>query len=323
MKNPRWKLFEKYVRNVLTRCGFSQVRPDKLVVYNGSAGRMINGIGGAHNADVLVEPPFQIPFTFPSRILIECKFHAPPNKKIGLPIMRNLLGLRQDVNILEIVDRAMLKKRKRSRSVPLNKNNFARYQYQVALATTSRVTIPAQEFALSHRIPIFIFGQSKRHAWLKEMLNYENMPQRKTKPKSEWPLLAVAEEGVMFFLFNESNTTFIPEKTEYEGRIHWSKDEHEWIIEIDEDKKRVTFYFEIPDRIFSSWAKHDFSKAKSADLKRQFFKDITVTGKTLDGRLIFFTIKLDKEWLKELSRKTEQKGRPMAPLDVLPSLYLQ
>jgi len=49
----------------------------------------VNGRGAAHDADVLMEPLVQIPFSYPSRILFECKAY---DSKTTLPIVRNALG---------------------------------------------------------------------------------------------------------------------------------------------------------------------------------------------------------------------------------------
>ena len=99
------KLFEIFVRKLMNTIGFSNICSDGLYIFNGSAGQMIQGLGEAHNADVLVEPPVQIPFTAPVRLLIECKDYCSP---LGLNIIRSALGLKEDVNHFEIVEIAFL-----------------------------------------------------------------------------------------------------------------------------------------------------------------------------------------------------------------------
>ena len=68
-----WKAFELLVKHILINIGFDEVKSDGLYIFNGTAGQMINGLGEAHNADVLLEPPVQIPFSPATRLLIECK----------------------------------------------------------------------------------------------------------------------------------------------------------------------------------------------------------------------------------------------------------
>lgn len=91
-------LLEYIVRNLLTNCGFTSVKPDGHYIYqqNGTGLFYINGKGAAHDADVLLEPPIQMPFSYPSRLLFECKSYARP---IGLDVIRNGLGLRYDIKI--------------------------------------------------------------------------------------------------------------------------------------------------------------------------------------------------------------------------------
>ena len=67
------KAFEIFVKRLLINVGFREVKSDGLFVFDGSPGQMVQGLGEAHNADVLLEPPVQTPFLHKTRILIECK----------------------------------------------------------------------------------------------------------------------------------------------------------------------------------------------------------------------------------------------------------
>lgn len=51
------KAFELFVKRILIHIGFSEVVSDGLYIYDGAPGQMIQGLGEAHNADVLLEPP--------------------------------------------------------------------------------------------------------------------------------------------------------------------------------------------------------------------------------------------------------------------------
>lgn len=104
------KAFELFVKRILVNIGFSEVVSDGLYIYDGTPGQMIQGLGEAHNADVLLEPPAQTPFYSKTRILIECKDYR---TKIGLNVARSALGLREDINNFNIVDMAELKARRR------------------------------------------------------------------------------------------------------------------------------------------------------------------------------------------------------------------
>ena len=109
MASIKGKLFEYFVFRLLVSCGFKPVIPDGLLVYKGGPGLMVQGIGQPHNADVLLTPPIQTPFYYPTRLLVECKCYDEP---IGLPQIRNALGLRDDINNFEIVTEDILKKSK-------------------------------------------------------------------------------------------------------------------------------------------------------------------------------------------------------------------
>jgi hypothetical protein len=141
---------ELLMKNILLHIGFSEVRSDNRYIFNGTAGQMIQGLGDAHNADVLLEPPVQTPFYFPTRLLIECKDYLHP---VGLNIVRSALGLREDINNFDIVDKTELEARRSNRRTGMIYTH-QRYVYQVAVASTGGFTGPAQNFALSHRIPL-------------------------------------------------------------------------------------------------------------------------------------------------------------------------
>lgn len=150
----RGKAFELFVKHLLLKVGFLEVNSDGLYIFDGSPGQMIQGLGEAHNADVLLEPPVQTPFYAPSRLLIECKDYK---RRVGLNTIRSALGLREDINHFDIVDASELMNRRcqrRSGSVC-----YSRYLYQVAIASLSGYTYQAQNFAATHRISLIEFDK--------------------------------------------------------------------------------------------------------------------------------------------------------------------
>ena len=149
------KAFELLVKQLLLNIGFTEINSDGLYVFDGAAGQMIQGLGEAHNADVLLEPPVQTPFYASTRILIECKDYT---RRVGLNTVRSALGLREDINHFDIVDKRELEARRIQRRSGLT-YNYTRYYYQVALASMSGYTIPAQKFAATHRIPLLEFNK--------------------------------------------------------------------------------------------------------------------------------------------------------------------
>ena len=53
------KAFELFVKYLLINTGFSEVSSDGVYVFDGAPGQMLQGLGEAHNADVLLDPPVQ------------------------------------------------------------------------------------------------------------------------------------------------------------------------------------------------------------------------------------------------------------------------
>lgn len=146
-------LLEYLVRRLLENCGFNSVRPDGHYIYeqNGTGLFFINGKGAAHDADVLMEPPIQMPFSYPSRVLFECKSYR---KNVGLGVIRNALGLRYDINEFEIVTDDSIQKRKNNRRANYAISDRKRYNYQVGVAAVKPFSSAAFEFAANNKIPL-------------------------------------------------------------------------------------------------------------------------------------------------------------------------
>lgn len=146
-------LLEYLIRRLLSNCGFTTVKTDGHYVYaqNGSGLFFINGKGAAHDADVLMDPPFQMPFSYPSRLLFECKAYG---NKVGLDVIRNALGLRYDINEFEIVTDDSIQKRKNNNRSSYAISDRKRYNYQVGVASVEEFTKNAFEFAANIKISL-------------------------------------------------------------------------------------------------------------------------------------------------------------------------
>jgi hypothetical protein len=125
------------------------VSPDDLYTYESRGLFFVNGRGAAHDADVLVEPFVQMPFSYPSRVLFECKAY---DSNVKLPVVRNALGLKIDINEFEIVTKDSLEKRKNNRRAEYAIETRQRYNYQVGVACVDDFTKPAIEFAANNKI---------------------------------------------------------------------------------------------------------------------------------------------------------------------------
>ena len=143
---------EYIIRRIFIKCGFRIVKPDDIFIFEKSPLTFVNGKGAAHDADVLMDPPMQIPFLWPSRIIFECKNYK---DSLGLGIVRNALGVRTDLNEFEIVTKDFLEDRKNNRRSSLAIDSRIRHQYQVGVASVDGFSKPAIEFATHHKIPLF------------------------------------------------------------------------------------------------------------------------------------------------------------------------
>lgn len=149
--NIKGALLEYLVRRLLANCGFTPVHPDNLYTYVSGGLFYVNGRGAAHDADVLMDPPVQMPFSYPSRILFECKAY---DSKVTLPVVRNALGLKYDINEFEVVTKNSLVQRMNNRRSNYAIEHRKRYNYQVGVASAKDFSKPAIEFAANSRIPL-------------------------------------------------------------------------------------------------------------------------------------------------------------------------
>lgn len=143
-------ILEYIVRNILKSCGFKNVKPDGLYIYEDKGLFLVNGKGASHDTDVLMDPPVQIPFSYPMRIIFECKSY---DTTVGLAIVRNAAGMREDINNFEIVTKDFLMARKKNRT-KFAVENRNRHMYQVGVVSLDKFSAPATEFAINNKIPL-------------------------------------------------------------------------------------------------------------------------------------------------------------------------
>lgn len=313
------KLFEIFVKRILMNIGFMEVNSDGLYVYDGAPGQMIQGLGEVHNADVLLEPPVQIPFYTMSRILVECKDYT---KKVGLDVIRSALGLRTDVNNFDIVDCDELKNRRNTRRINMT-YNFTRYYYQVAVASLSGFTISAQKFAATHRISLIEFD--KMPFW-DDFCNYLirqgifNGPYGLYKKEfhnnindniiieyitdladviGRHMALAITNSGQLLFLYNIDKE---PIKFGDFYSLYWTNDDKLWQLKSD----NKTYVFQLPQAIADEWLNNAHSEL---ELRK---KAIRCKTQYLSSMVVYYTeccmpkikmISIDKYELREVYKK--------------------
>lgn len=149
--NIKGALLEYIVRQLLKNCGFTNVQADNLFSFERGGLFFVNGKGAAHDADIIMNPPIQMPFAYPTQLLFECKAYG----SVGtLPFVRNAIGLRNDLNDFEIVTRDSLLKRQNNRRSAYAIDTRTRFLYQVGVASVNEFSKPAIEFAANNKIPL-------------------------------------------------------------------------------------------------------------------------------------------------------------------------
>lgn len=302
------KAFELFVKRILIHIGFSEVASDGLYIYDGAPGQMIQGLGEAHNADVLLEPPVQTPFYSKTRLLIECKDYR---TKISLNVVRSALGLREDINNFNIVDMAELETRRRQNRRVLPPI-FDRYSYQVAIAALSGFTTQAQEFAAAYRIPLIEFnklpfwndfcqtvGYSDFHFNTRrvhfDMIDSENRLLELADKIGQRMAVAITNSGQMLFLYHTTDKHI--HFNEYYS-LHWKAPKEPWILRSDQEE----YLFQLPESILKVWLNKSTDELKmkreAINCKANFLSNMVVYY-TEHGQPAIKMISIDRSQLKD------------------------
>lgn len=332
-------LLEFIVRRLLTNCGFTRVNPDGLFIYNLRGLNFINGKGAAHDADVLMNPPIQMPFSYPSRINFECKSH---NKKIGLAIIRNALGLRYDINEFEIITREDLQKRQNNKRSILAIDNRQRYNYQVGVASVEDFTKDAFEFAANNKIPLislswflpknicdlfheitdaylqqynesdltdlmqFLKGNDNTNGQLFAQQTSSHMREilNSLNDFENRIVIGLLESGDLLFLITDDNFNreIFFQDIRLDAQFHYRRRELDyWTITINQ-RNELGFY--LPKNLIAMWKEQNFDKQVAINLKEQYFSKLFIfTDNNTD--LPFRIINIDRQWLNEINERRE------------------
>lgn len=309
MSSVKGKLFEYFVYRMLLSCGFHPVSKDDLIIFKGQAGMMIQGLGQPHNADVLVSPPIQIPFHYPTRLLIECKCLE---DAVGLPIIRNALGLREDINRFDIVTEEILKNRQKPGTKKKIYYDLQRYNYQVAVASMNGFKVTAFPYAKTHRIPLISFRDNLIFEEIRNCIERIEEEALKNKQVSEYILnflknsdhqldyyceseyecfdifmkavhnleirisIGVLEDGNIIFLYKEDNNLNENlDRLNYEDgySIYWSRKWKAWELRNETTK----YLFELPKEIYDEWIKQEDNKyIKALRIKQDHLSKIVL-----------------------------------------------
>ena len=323
MASIKGKLFEFFVYRLLVACGFKPVIPDGLLVYKGGPGLMVQGIGHPHNADVLLSPPIQTPFYYPTRLIVECKCY---DDSIGLPQIRNALGLRDDINNFEIITKEILENRKSNRSTRPKFHDMNRYVYQVAVASIDGFKSTAFPFAKAHKIPLISFAHSSLFEGMRQsisdldkfakqnqelgqqinsriskvMLHPEQNIYVNSFDCNEWRTyfeeienieqnitIGLLEDGTLIFLLKAEPeyARLYNENVQEDGcTIHWGREnDNTWVL----NDHGIVYCFELPMEIYNHWEHSVGEQRRDAlRIKRDYFSTIVLFHKTDKGENI-------------------------------------
>ena len=328
-------LLEYLVRRILTNCGFTKVTPDGKYIFEDRGLNFIHGKGAAHDADVLMNPPIQIPFSYPYRINFECKANS---QKTGLSILRNALGLRYDINEFEILTEEQLVLRQNQRRHLSAVADRIRYNYQIGVASVEDYTKNAFEFAANNKIPLIslrwfldtaacdlfheitdaylnrIFNdehQKKLLRFLKGNNRFEDFFTIETESHIKTiiqsfrrfenrVIIGLLESGDMVFLISETDIDFnyFMAHRVLNGQYHYSINENStfWEIEIN---NHLRLHFYLPDRIVNLWREQNYNAQTALALKqRWFFKMFIFFGNNYNDS--FRIVNIDQEWLERI-----------------------
>src|SRR5262249_11696861 len=143
------------VKRLATAAGFRPARFPSVdrQLYERARLPMIHGLGEGHNADVLLDYPFQMAMTPPMRLLIECKGYQ---KGVGLEVIRSVVGLRLDLNAFRQLTDDELNYRERIKRPSRRPTSFP--NYNLAVASLLGFSQPAQAFAATHHIELLDYS---------------------------------------------------------------------------------------------------------------------------------------------------------------------
>lgn len=310
------KAFELFVKYLLINTGFSEVSSDGVYVFDGAPGQMLQGLGEAHNADVLLDPPVQTPFYSRTRLLIECKAYQ---TKVGINIVRSVLGLREDVNHFDIVDiNELISRRLQNRRGILY--DYERYSYQVAIASTNGFTIQAQKFAATYRIPLISFERLPfwnvfrkmlgtlpfsfaERTYTRQQINTEGITEeeiiRFVNSIGERMALAITGSGQLLFLYREAG-----EQNQFDDyfSLYWSSPKHPWVLQ----SGNCSYSFQLPESIMKQWlenATNDLEmKREAINCKANYLSNMIVYYAEY-GRPLVKMISIDKYELEKARKR--------------------
>lgn len=134
-------ILEEALAYLIRKTGYKLIvdkEQDPIELRNRGNGLVVVGRGGEHQADVLGQLLWIPTFTYPIRLFVEAKFR---NSKVGIDIVRNAVGIIDDLN---------------QNYSPMTESRILvkRYSYNFAIFSTSGFTKNAVDMAIAHKISL-------------------------------------------------------------------------------------------------------------------------------------------------------------------------
>lgn len=326
----RGLLLEEVLLHLLRRSGYKTVEKAGVdpTLKDGRSGLEVRGRGERHQIDAIADFSIAQPFSYPQRLLVEAKFMG---SKVGLPIIRNAVGVLKDVG---------------EHFVPVGNSSSAkhRYSYRYAVFSASGYSPPAERYAFAqdiYLIPLdgssFLspvldaieditaadFGDSQevdvdlkklRSSFRESLkgngddLNIDGL-QENAKNKLndivagtrriDGALLAMMGNRFPVFLVPQSAEILQSLELEIRVRIFW--DDKGWYLSrANGPREERLFSFDVPPDLFKLYDKQGvLTPLQAVDLKERFMSDMQAIHVD-NGRVRVHRFVLDQEWLERV-----------------------
>jgi hypothetical protein len=328
-------LLEEVVLQLLKTSGYIVV--DKVgndpTLCSCHSGLQVLGRGGKHQIDAIADYFLPAPFSHPQRLLVEAKCYS-SNSPVGLPIMRNAVGVIKDVSEWW-----------NSPSVLRRVGSTSRYHYQYALFSASGYTVDAERYAFAQDIYLIPYHNSKFiepvintirqfnyndfvasgnnnisvnmtlfRAYVRHLLRNEpitpfvlpgdvsrlvqQLVNQVTAIKGS--LLAVIGRNFPIHLIPAPGIDVYSLQSKYKVRITWDK--VSWYLEDANTASRL-FSFDLPLELFNLYAEDGrLNASRALDLKSEVLSEFHAIIK-FEESVRFIEFELDKNWIERIRQQ--------------------
>lgn len=331
----RGMLLEEALLYLLRIAGYKTVetRGTDPSLSTGRAGIEIKGRGANHQIDAIADSLVSHPFSHPQRLLIEAKCYS-PNKRVGLEVIRNAVGVLKDVSEYWIPSPSGIQKQ--------------RYHYQYAVFSATDYSKEAQKYAFAQDVYLIPLANSRnfkpiinsirsleaidfnagdwrsidinltdlRKETRKSLKNYyHSFENSGLNDPARWKiidfcdsckringsLLGVISGQFPIFLTPSSRESAYNLPDVIPVEIHWNEDS--WFLESREHN--IKFSFDLPLELFNQYATNGILTApKALGLKSEQLTALPAIL-YLEERIRIIRFEMDYEWFNRVKSRIE------------------